>query len=98
MNKKLDGFLFYLDTSIDGKIRAVLHHQASSNWVETPNTTRDSRLVNQLRSDPVSVTECHTRRKHKRPSCVTSDGKEIQRKLVVTDYPGSSPLEVMVLH
>ena len=84
----------------------MFHHQPSSSRVQTPQTStphenllnRASRLVNQLRSDPVGVTERHTRRKRKRSSCTISAEKKIQRKLVIIDYPGSSPSEVMVLH
>lgn len=82
----------------------MFHHQPSSSRVQTPQTThesllnRASRLVNQIRSDPVGVTERHTRRKRKRSSFMNSAEKEIQRKLVIIDYPGPSPSEVMVLH
>lgn len=62
---------------------------------------RATRLVNNLRQDPLGVTARHSRHGRKRrrmASPVSFADKEIQRKLIVINYPGPSPPEVTVLH
>lgn len=65
---------------------------ATSSCSETTSKsliTRASRLIRELHSDPLSVTERHTRRK--RPHTKIKNAREYQRNLVVIDYVENPP-------